>query len=897
MKLGSTCRWAAAAIVAIPLAAGCAEPANDVGAAEPKALELAGRQETKDGTVVVTYSNGLVVIVKATRSAPVVCVRGYVRAGSLFEGRWVGCGLSHLAEHLVAKEAVHDSPDGAVEKHARTLEIGGQSNAYTSQDHTCYHISAAADKAMDCVDLIADQVARIEITPEDFRREHGVVQRELEMGLANPGRLMWYAHAANAFGGHPASVPIIGYAEPLAKLTLDDVWAYVRQMYVPQNTVFAVVGDVDVQAVLERIAGKFAGTARSRQPALDLPEVAPVVATRWVVRPNKVIKDVMARMSFQTIPLVHEDLYALDVLSFILSEGPASRLVRALQLDKRLVTTVGSSSWTPEWGKGLFTVAYRCEPDKLKAAEEAVLAELRAVAARGATQEELARAKRQKLAELVYSRQTAESVAGTLAGDYLSTGDVAFSSHYVARIQRVTATEVQAAARKYFQFDRIIGTRLVPEKMFSTMTAEAAGKAEDRVQALALSNGLRVVLGPCAGTGLASMTFVSKGGLLLEDASTSGLGMLTASLSTRGAGKWTGDEVAAFFDEAGGSLAGQCGNNTTYWTATVLKDRFDAALEIFADVIQRPTFPEKDLETYKGLQAAAIDRAEDTWSSELMKFFRETFFAGTPYGMLTTGSKDVVKAATREKLQQWHRRTLRAGSCVLAVYGEFDAAAARKRIEGLFAGLPAGEAELALAGRRKVAADELHVKQSKQSGQAGIIVAAPSFAITELQDRFGLTVLDTIISGFRLPSGWLHTELRGKRLVYVVHAYNWAGLAPGAFLTYAGTQPEKVPEVIRIIRANLKKAAAYTPTQKEIDRAVNIILTAELLENQSMSDLSMGSALDELYGFGHDFRQKLASYYRKVTPQEVARVGRKYLAGPMVTVVTTPKPDLVKQGP
>ena len=128
-------------------------------------------------------------------------------------------------------------------------------------------------------------------------------------------------------------------------------------------------------------------------------------------------------------------------------------------------------------------------------------------------------------------------------------------------------------------------------------------------------------------------------------------------------------------------------------------------------------------------------------------------------------------------------------------------------------------------------------------------------------------------------------------MVYVVHAYNWAGLAPGAFQVYAASQPDKAPQVAEIIRRNLREAAQYVPSQEQIDRAVNTILTAELLKNQSMSALSMYAALDELYGFGFGFRRELEKRYRSVTPQEVLRVGKKYLGGRFVTAITTPAPE------
>ena len=236
---------------------------------------------------------------------------------------------------------------------------------------------------------------------------------------------------------------------------------------------------------------------------------------------------------------------------------------------------------------------------------------------------------------------------------------------------------------------------------------------------------------------------------------------------------------------------------------------------------------------------------------------------------------------------------------MLAIFGNFDAARTRRAVEKISKAVKRHGAKgppLAAPARRGVKPEgELHVLKTDKK-QAGIMVGAPGMKITNLRDRFAITVLDTIISGYHLPAGWLHTELRGKRLVYVVHAYNWAGLAPGAFLTYAACQPDMAPQVVRIIEKNLRRAAAYTPTQREIDLAVNSILTAKLLDNQSMSSLAMGAALDELYGFGHDFRRKLAGHYGKVTPAEVARVAKKYLSGGYVVTVTTPKPELFEAG-
>ena len=865
------------------------------------------RRIITDGATVAELANGMTVIIKPTRTAPVVCVRAYVRAGGIYEGKWLGCGLSHLLEHLVAGEAIHDgdsSKKATKPTKDRTAEIGGQSNAYTTLDHTCYYIAAASSKTMACIDLIADWMSKAAITKTDFEREHGVVQRELEMGKDSPSRQMWYANSANAFPDHPASVPVIGFAPALAGVTHKDVVDYHRKMYIPQNMIFCVVGDVDVEASLKRIRGAFAGFDRGRQSRTILPEVKSPANIRRAVQVHKALKDAMQQIGFQTIPLLHDDLYALDVLSFVLSQGRASRLVQAVERDKKLVTSISTSSWTPQWGKGYFSISFRSEPDKADTAETAIIEELKKVVEKGVADEELERAKRQKIAELVYGQQTAEDIAAGIATDFLATGDAAFSKNYTKRIQDVTTAQAQAVAKKYFNFERMVITRLVPPAAKAAGTAAtqpSTSESESKAVTFTAGDGLKVVLQPNSAVGLVSMAFAVEGGVLAEEPKTNGMGKLMTALSTRGTKNFTAKQIDEFFAQAGGSISGKCGNNALYWQATVLDDSFDKALEILAEILNKPKFEQTELDILRPKLLASIKQTDESWFPQLQKFFRSKFFTGSPYARLSVGSSDVITKATSKDVRSYYIKHIAPSGKkrgVLTIYGNFDTPAAKKQVIKLFSDMPKRSdwsLDAVKAEPRKVAPEgEFHVLKTPNK-VAAVTVAVPGMKVTNLEDRFAITVLDAIISGYHLPSGWLHTELRGKQLVYVVHAYNWAGLVPGAFMTYAAGQPENAPEIVKIIKTNYRRAARHVPTRRKIDEVVNSILTAELLGSQSMSELALAAALDELYGFGYDFRGKMEAYYRKVTPGDVVRVAKKYLSGGYVVAVTTPKPELFKK--
>ncbi len=884
--------WFVIALSCVALAAGCAGGGRAATSEDVSLLASAGRDVT-----IEHLPNGATIIVKTSRSSPVVTVRGYVRAGGLYEREYLGCGISHLTEHLVAMGAEHHmegQPSAQEEwsaKPDRVRQIGGQANAYTSLDHTCYHISAESSKVFECIDLITDWLVRPEISEADFKREHGVVQREIEMGADSPGRQMWYAHSADVFTTHPAAVPVIGYVEPLSKLTYADFQAYHARMYAPQNMVFVVVGDVDAAAVAAHLRKKLADAPRGRAVDLSLPPVPPITGVRRRTESMPTLRETLQRMSFQTIPLVHEDLYALDLASYVLTAGPASRLVQRIERAEKLVTAISSSSWTPAWGKGVFSISFTCDSDKADAAERAVLRELGVLIDGGVTADELARAKRQKLADWVHSQQSVESQADTIGRDYLSTGDVAFSAAYTQRILSVTAEQVRRAAAKYLTFDNMVITRLTPPLRAPASAPAERADAAEAAEVFTLPNGLRVVLQPippAGGKGLVSMALVCKGGLLAETRDTNGLGALMTALSTKGAGDLTAKDIAAFFDSAGGSISANCGNNTFYWQATVLDDSFERALEILGLVVQQPTFSEAELEILRPLQLAAIERIDQQWQGQLNAYFRRQFFQDAPYAMQSVGSEEVVAAATPRQIADHHAASIRAGSSVLSIVGSFDPAVARSAVERIFAALPPGKVDLDLPSQRRVAArGEQHLLQTDKP-VAGIIVAAAGMRVGDLDDRMAMAVLDTIISGYQMPSGWLHNELRGKQLVYMVHAYNFVGLAPGAFVTIAACQPDKAGQVLQVIRRDLAKAAGYLPSEAEVAEAVNVILTAELLDNQSAESLALSSALDELYGMGYDWRWRMADRYRAITPAEVQAVARKYLGGGLVTVVVSP---------
>ena len=155
-----------------------------------------------------------------------------------------------------------------------------------------------------------------------------------------------------------------------------------------------------------------------------------------------------------------------------------------------------------------------------------------------------------------------------------------------------------------------------------------------------------------------------------------------------------------------------------------------------------------------------------------------------------------------------------------------------------------------------------------------------------VEDRYAMDVLDAILSGARAPGGWLHSELRGKKLVYEVHAYSILGLDPRHFEIFAMTRPDTVDQVLAIIDGFIGKMKRGKFSDDELDRAKTLCATEETLEQRGNANLAAQAALDELYGLGYDFSQHYTERINAVTRADVIRVANKYLTHKVTAIAT-----------
>lgn len=867
-------------------------PARPLDGRLPEARRLVDRPDMR----VSVLANGLTVLLKVHRSAPVVSVRVDCRAGSLYEQECLGSGVSHLCEHLLHGAATLTRTEG---DGARALdEIGGNSNACTSLQETSYFINTGKQHLERAVELLADWIMRPTFPQASFDRERDVVLRELDRDTDDADTELHYMTMEMLYPGHPARYPVIGRRSIVQTLNRADIVDYYRRMYVPDNIVVCVVGDLDLDVTLAAVQRHFASFVRQRMPSIVLPGELPMTSPRSATKRMKV-QAARVRFAWPSISLLDPDLYALDVLSYILAEGNSSRLVRAIR-DGGLAYSVESDSWTPSWGNGVFAITLRLDPAKIAKARAALTEQLDTIRRDLVAPDELNQAKRQKAAEHVLATQTAEDVAAMIAQDYMATGDVDFSSSYVAQIQKVTAEEVREVVRRYIVPQRQATISVLPEGFQAETSEVAAAAGPEPVRKVTLPNGLRCLIRRDPTTPLVAIQSFSLGGVLFEDAQTNGLSQLAAQLALRGTEKRNAQEIARFFDARGGSIEAVAGSNTISYVAQVLKQDCAEAMEVFADVVCHPAYPAQELGALRPRLLDQIARVNEDWRSELLAYFDSRMFKNSPYRFHALGSASVVAKVTREDVVAFHRAHVIGPNTVVAVDGDIDVGQVEALLQANFAALPSGQRPIPVVPEEpRLDKPALFIKRASPSRDvAGIAVGFPGMRLIDVEDAVPMAVLDTVVSGYNYPSGWLFDSLRGAGhgLVYEVHAMNRPALLPGVFQIHAACRPGQVPEVYRTICQQLDRARAGEFTAEELERAKAVITTSEMMETQTSSARATQAALDELYGLGFEYHDHFAERVAEVTLESLKAAAVKYLSSPPVVVVVTPAPGEVRLG-
>jgi zinc protease len=830
---------------------------------------------------VTTLDNGLTIIVREDHSAPVVSAQAWCMAGSIHEGNWLGAGLSHVLEHMLFKGTT-TRPGSRIDQEVQ--EAGGYMNAYTSFDRTVFHIDVPNTGARVALDILCDIMQNAALPPEELAKEQQVILREMDMNVDDPGRRASRRLFETAYTRSPYRFTVIGYPDIFNELKPEDIRAYYREKYAPNNVFYVVAGDVPQGEVVSQVREAYAKAKARPLPAVVLPEEPRQTAPREIIE-EAPIELGYFYLAWHIPELRHPDVPLLDVLAALLGNGRSSRLYQEVRENKGLVNSVDAWTYSPG-NPGLFGLSATVDADKFVPARDAMLVEVEKMKATPVSERELSKAVKQFISATLSARKTMQGQAQDLGGSWLAANDLNFSERYLAAVKRVTPVDLQRVAHEYLTSETRTLYALLPTGATPKAVIESETSLDHPVQKFDLANGLRLLVKEDHRLPFVEFRAVFQGGVLVETPDDNGVTQLTGKLLLKGTTRRSAEEIATEIETVGGGIDSYGGNNSFGVNAEVMSSDFDTGLDLLADVLLNPTFPASALERERQVQLASIRAQKDHLLQSAALAMRRALFGERGYGLDAPGTEPSVQKIQVADVRAFHSRFARPNNCVLAIFGDISTADLRVAVERAFGSwqpAPSPTLDLRLGTLDSIK----RVTETRDKKQAVLVIGYRGMTVHDA-DRYALELAQEACSdlGSRL---FLRVRER-LGLAYYVGAQNVVGLAPGFFAFYAGTEPEKAALVETELLKEAELLRSEGLTEEELKRAKAKVIGQRKIARQELGSFAMTCALDELYGLGYAHTDKEDALYEAVTLVQVKAVAQQYLKpDAMVISVVRPK--------
>ncbi|MBI5047821.1 MAG: insulinase family protein, partial [Deltaproteobacteria bacterium] len=604
-------------------------------------------------------------------------------------------------------------------------------------------------------------------------------------------------------------------------------------------------------------------------------------------------------MAFHIPELSHPDTYAIDVLANILGQGESSRLYQRLKQKMQLVHSISTYAMTPK-EPGVFFINANLEAKNAKRTIEEVMKELYKIRYEGVSPAELDKAKLNLESEFVYERETMEGRARQLGYFEVTAGDIAYEKKYLGGISKVTSENIGRMVRQYLKEDNMTIAVILPkvdkdvvDKEDITAAARAASmqlsqiaeprgeeikktankKAEEPVK-IKLKNGITLIVKEDHSNPTVAIYSTFHGGLRFEDEKTNGLGNFLANMFTKGTEKRTSVELAREVEGMAGSVNGFSGKNSIGISGKFLSRYFNNGIEIIADCLLNPAFPQDEMEKARKEIIANIKRQEDYLPGYTFKLFYKTLYEKHPYRMPVNGTEKTVSGFKRIDLINHYKRLIVPQNMLISVVGDINKDEVVNKMEELFGSFNRKAkplADLPIEGKRPNIRKTGDVKEKQQTH---IALGFLGTTITS-EAKYPLAVLTEVLSS---QGGRLFVELRDKQsLAYALSAFSKEGIEPGAFAVYIGTAPDKKDKAIDGILMELKKVITERIPDEELKRAKSALIGGYEMGLQENSAQASDMANNELFGLGFDEYKRYQGKIEAVTADDILKTAQRYI--------------------
>jgi zinc protease len=903
----ATCALAIGAL-ATPASAQQAPAAAPATASQAKPVPVAELVKKVDIPYqTFTLKNGLRVLVHTDRKAPIVAVSTWYDVGSKHEPKGK-TGFAHLFEHLMFNGS-ENAPGDFFEP---LKQVGATDfNGTTSFDRTNYFETVPGPALERALFLESDRMGYLlgAITQDVLDEQRGVVQNEKRQGDNQPYGLVYYSILENLLGTTPYGHNVIGSMADLDAASLDDVKNWFRSHYGPNNAILVLAGDIDVASakpLVEKYFGAIPAGPKSVLPQVTVPTLP---AAKTVTLKDSVAATLIVR-TWAVPGMNDKDAVPLSVFASVLGGLASSRLDNALvRKDKTAVQVSANVQSMAQIG--IFTIQAVVKPGVDTAVVNKQIDEILAdLIKNGPTTDEVTRVATTKVSGRIGGLESVGGFGGkavALAEGQLYSNDPQFYKKQLEATAKVTPLEVKTAAQKWLTRPALTvlvepGQREAYQEATPVAAKPAEGpKAEPvkgtrgalpsvapigdlvfpKVERTKLSNGIELVYANRTAVPVTQVEMSFDAGVAADPSEKLGTQRLTLNMMDEGTTTLDSTAFAEARERLGAGIGSGSSADRTYLSVDAPSPNLAGALDLFADVVERPSFAPAELERVRSQTLTGI--AQELTSPQGLSGRmtpRVLYPASSPYAKLGAGSGDpaVVKTITRDDLVAWHKAWIRPEKAKIFVVSDRPLAEIKAALEARF-GSWKGEGT---AGTKSFPAStqattaKIILIDRPNSPQSQIIATqitpvdpySDTLAVATANQALGSGFLSRINMDLREAKHWSYGA--GGGFNFMEHAVPYTISAP--------VQADKTGESIKAIQQQVKDfLTTKGVTGEELTREVNGS-TRELPGRFETSDAVLNAMQqNDIRRRPDDYFGTIAQKYRALTVPQLDAAARAAL--------------------
>ncbi|TNJ46108.1 insulinase family protein [Tamlana fucoidanivorans] len=860
-----------------------------------------------EGITQYVLDNGLKVLLFPDNSAQTITVNITYLVGSRHEG-YGEKGMAHLLEHMLFK-GTPSHPDIPKE----LTEHGARPNGTTWYDRTNYFETFNANKENLewALDLEADRMLNSYVAKKDLESEFSVVRNEFESGENSPSGVLMDKVISAAFLWHNYGNSTIGNRSDIERVPIENLQAFYKKYYRPDNAVLMVTGKFETQNVLNLIEEKFKDLKNPEQPLRDVPTIEPAQDGEKRVTLSRVGDLQIVSALYHTPSGSHEDYSAIVVAEEILTSQPSGRLYKALIDGKKASSVWSFLPFTKEPGFIYFNVDVPSDM-ALAEAEATLKSVLEDLKANPVTEEEVKRAK-SKLMKKYDQIFRNSGYLGTFMSEFIGAGDWRLSFITRDRVEAMTAEKVNAAMQRYFiNTNRTIGN-FVPSKTPTRVEIEHTAGLDALVTSYKGKEGLdageafdvsyeniqnRLKTGELNGLPIeygfikkdnrgktVTLSFVIRNGKVDDFMNKGQLASFTARMLNKGTQNYTRQEIEDKLSELKSSIRFSGSNGRIVASISSTEDDLIETIALMTEMLKNPKFDSAELEKLKTQDLASIEenKTEPQFlASKNLRLLNQNYPKGHPL-YVSTIEEDIedIKAVSVDGIKEYYDDFYGiSNNASLVAIGNIDEEELKDYFEKAFADFRVDKPYESISNPFKPN-NEVNKSLKTPDKKNAISIGVMAFEGSQDNDDYGALQIASSIFGGGVLNSRITTRLRQQDGV----SYGAGGYVNvdadekdkrSAIVVYAIYAPENALKVQRGFKEEIERFINDGITEEELKIAVNSWVQGEAVSRAKDNELSTLINNNLYYDRDMMFQKEVENKVTNLTVDDVNKVIKKY---------------------